>query len=147
MSGTGKSTLLAELGLRGYCTVDTDYNGWCIASADDSELVWDVPRMTELLAKKENPVVVVSGCVSNQRLFYHRFTCVVLLTAPTQVIMDRLLLRDTNHYGKTGTEREQILEDIANVEPLLRLSASVELDTRIPVDKLADVIEELIKNV
>lgn len=28
MSGTGKSTVLAELGRRGHRVVDTDYSGW-----------------------------------------------------------------------------------------------------------------------
>lgn len=30
MSGTGKSTLLAEFARRGWETVDTDDEGWCV---------------------------------------------------------------------------------------------------------------------
>jgi predicted ATPase len=32
MSGAGKTTLLDELSRRGHETVDTDYDGWTVAS-------------------------------------------------------------------------------------------------------------------
>ena len=75
MSGTGKTTLLGELGRRGHLTVDTDYGGWERPSGE-----WDEERMDALLA--EHPDVVVSGTVSNQGRFYDRFEHVVLLSAP-----------------------------------------------------------------
>jgi hypothetical protein len=44
MSGTGKSSALAELGRRGYRVVDTDDSGWCewVDSSEDGrgERLW-----------------------------------------------------------------------------------------------------------
>ncbi|MEO5978695.1 MAG: AAA family ATPase [Chryseolinea sp.] len=146
MSGTGKSTLLTELSRRGYRAIDTDYNGWCILSSDGSELVWDEEKLTALLSGSENQNLIVSGCVSNQHVFYHYFMTIVLLSAPTNVIMGRIGSRDTNQFGKTPAERARILTDIAEVEPRLRRSADIELDTRIPVSRLADIVEKLFDN-
>src|SRR3954454_8865647 len=54
MSGTGKSSALAELGRRGYRVVDTDDPGWSewVASPGEvggGEYLWVEDRMTELL--------------------------------------------------------------------------------------------------
>jgi len=48
---------------------------------------------------------VVSGCVSNQGRFYDRFDAVVLLTAPDDVILERITMRTTNEFGKDDVER------------------------------------------
>jgi hypothetical protein len=67
----------------------------------------------------------------------------VLLSAPADVILDRVARRDTNDYGKTDGERQLILEDLATVEPLLRAGASAEIDTRAPVSAVADELERI----
>jgi hypothetical protein len=46
-----------------------------------------------------------------------RFDAVVRLRAPTEVMLDRIAHRTTNEYGKSLTERDVILDDLANVEP------------------------------
>jgi hypothetical protein len=58
--------------------------------------------------------------VRNQSKFYSRFNAVVLLSAPADVILDRIARRTTNQYGKIPVERAMILDDVARVEPLLR---------------------------
>jgi hypothetical protein len=83
----------------------------------------------------------IQGCVRNQRKFYDRFDAVVLLSAPAEVILDRIAGRTTNDYGKTLVERELILDDFAEVEPLLRASCTHELDASRP---LADVVAGLV---
>jgi dephospho-CoA kinase len=145
MSGTGKSSALAELARRGYRVVDTDDPGWSewVESSDDGrrERLWDEARMTELLRSDDDPTLFVQGCVRNQSEFYDRFDAVVLLSAPTEVILDRLAQRTTNDYGKSVVERDMILDDLAKVEPLLRASCTHELDVRLP---LAEVVAGLI---
>ena len=86
MSGTGKTSLLDELGRRGHRTVDTDYGGW--GRVDGA---WDETRMTDLLATQRD--VVVSGTVENQSRFYDRFDYVVLLSAPLDVLLERVVSR------------------------------------------------------
>jgi shikimate kinase len=145
MSGTGKSSALAELGRRGYRVVDTDDAAWSewVESSDDGrgEWLWVEERMTGLLDSDDGRSLFVQGCVRNQSKFYDRFNAVVLLSAPAEVILDRIARRTTNDYGKTLVERELILDDLAKVEPLLRASCTHELDASRP---LAEVVADLV---
>ena len=138
MSATGKSTVLAELARRGHAVVDTDERDWC--EEVDGERLWRVAPMEALLDEHAGGTLVVSGTVANQGWFYGRFDTVVLLSAPLDVILDRVRTRATNDFGKSDAERARIGDDHAVVEPLLRAGATVELDTRRP---LADVVAEL----
>jgi thymidylate kinase len=79
--------------------------------------------------------------VRNQLQFYDRFDAVVLLSAPADVILDRIARRTTNSYGKSRVERAMILDDLARVEPLLRESCTHELDASRSLD---DVVADLI---
>ena len=116
MSGTGKSSALAELGRRGYRVVDTDDPGWreyreYVESSDElhrGEWLWVEERMTGLLDSDDGRSLFVQGCVRNQSKFYDRFNAVVLLSAPADVILDRIARRTTNSYGKTPVERAMI---------------------------------------
>jgi hypothetical protein len=150
MSGTGKSSALAQLGRRGYRVVDTDDPGWCeyreFASSSDEvrrgEWVWVEDRITELLDSDDGGrSLFVQGCVRNQSKFYGRFDEVVLLSAPADVILERIARRTTNSYGKSPVERAMILDDLARVEPLLRKGCTHELDASRPLD---DVVADLI---
>jgi dephospho-CoA kinase len=137
MSGVGKSTLLDELSRRGYETVDTDYGGLQLPDG-----TWDEQRMGALL--DQHATVVVSGTVDNQGRFYDRFHHVVLLSAPLAVLVERVLNRSNNSYGKTPEQQADIERYVREVEPLLRRGATVRLDGRRPVNELADVVEQLL---
>ncbi|MBZ2197778.1 AAA family ATPase [Occultella gossypii] len=136
MSGTGKTTVLAELRRRGHLTVETDEGGWVLPDA-----TWDEPLITALL--DEHPDLFLSGTVENQGRFYDRFDHVVLLSAPLDVMLERVRRRTENPYGSTPEQRAEIAHYTETVEPLLRAGASVELDGRRPVAELADTLEEL----
>lgn len=136
MSGTGKSTLLHVLAERGHLTVDTDYDGWTL---DDGR--WDATRMSKLLDRE--PDVVVAGTVDNQGDFYDRFDHVVLLSAPLDVLIQRVSSRTTNSYGQTADEQAEIAQYVQTVEPLLRRTATTELDGQASVSELAAAVEEL----
>ncbi|QIG45285.1 AAA family ATPase [Nocardioides anomalus] len=137
MSGAGKTTLLDELARRGHRTLDTDHGGWV-----RSDGRWDEPRMAALLAEPGD--LVVSGTVDNQGAFYDRFDHVVLLSAPLEVLLERVRSRTTNPYGKRGEEQAEIAAYVESVEPLLRRGASRELDGRARVADLADAVEALL---
>lgn len=138
MSGAGKSTLLDAVARRGFLTVDTDEDGWVLPNGR-----WDVPRMTALLADQDT--VAVAGTVDNQGTFYDRFEQVVLLSAPLDVLLDRVRTRTTNPYGRDPQHVEDIRRYVRDVEPLLRRGASVEWDGRRPVGDLADDLERLLR--
>lgn len=137
MSGAGKSTLLDELARRGHRVVDTDYDGWVLPDAR-----WDEDRMTELLSSDDT--IIVSGTVENQGAFYDRFIAVVLLSAPVDVLLERVSTRSSNPYGRSPEDRAEIVRYVRDVEPLLRAGATVELDGREPVTSIADRVEVLI---
>jgi len=141
MSGVGKSSALAELRKRGFEAVDTDEPGWTEWSDDEDGYVWREERMAELLARKREVPLFVSGTVSNQGRFYPQFDAVVLLSAPADVLLQRIATRTTNDYGKNDEERKLVLEHIAEVEPLLRETCTHEIDASQPLDK---VVAELI---
>lgn len=141
MSGTGKSSALAELERRGFEVVDTDHGGWTVWSHDDDGYVWDEDRIAELLERDRTATLFVSGTVSNQGRFYPRFDAVVLLHAPAAVLLERVAQRTTNDYGKSDAERALILRHLAEVEPLLRATCTHEIDAAQPLDV---VVEKLV---
>lgn len=140
MSGTGKSTVLNQLEQRGYRVVDTDYGGWIEHVGMEPQ--WREDRIDALLTEHElsGEPLFIAGTVWNQAVFRSRFDEIVLLSAPVDVLLDRVAHRDTNPFGKSAEERDRIVADTAEVEPLLRSSATVEIDTRQP---LADVVDQL----
>ncbi|MDQ1123108.1 ATP-binding protein [Microbacterium trichothecenolyticum] len=98
--------------------------------------------MADLLATEAT--VVVSGTSENQGDFYDRFEQVVLLSAPVEVLIERVRARTNNPYGHTVEQQDRIRAHVADVEPLLRRGASIELDARMPIRELAEVIARLV---
>src|SRR5215470_11654330 len=115
MSGTGKSSALAGLRRRGFEVVDTDEPGWTEWSDEDGGYVWREERVEALLEAERDSTLYLSGAVSNQGTFYPRFDAVVLLTAPADVLLERIARRTTNDYGKSPREREEVLRNLADV--------------------------------
>ena len=137
MSGTGKTTLLNELARRGHDTVDTDYDGWTLSNG-----LWDESRMAALLEDRRD--LFVSGTVENQGLFYEKFEHIILLSAPTEVLIARVSARTNNPYGRSLAQQADIRKHVADVEPLLRAAATTALDGERPVIELADELERLV---
>ena len=100
------------------------------------EWLWVEERITWLLDSDDGRALFVQGCVRNQWKFSDRFEAVVLLSAPADVILDRIARRTTNSYGKTPVERATILDDLARIEPLLRESCTHELDASRALDEV-----------
>lgn len=105
-----------------------------------NEWLWREDRIAELLASEEGGVLFVSGCMSNQGKFYDRFHAVVLLSAPLEVILERLASRTTNDYGKRPGELDLIRFHLETVEPLLRATCTHELDASKPLDDIVDAL-------
>jgi broad-specificity NMP kinase len=144
MPGTGKSAALAELRRRGYRVVDTDDPGWReyrryaepIDELHRGEWLWVDEKMTSLLDSDDGHALFVAGGARSQSRFHHRFDAVVLLSAPVDVLLDRVASRTMNPYGKTALERAEIVDDVANIEPLLRASCTHEVDASRPLEEV-----------
>jgi shikimate kinase len=139
MSGAGKSTLLAAVARRGYPTIDTDYDGWELPGAR-----WDEPRMSALLA--EHTTIAVSGTAQNQGRFYDRFEHVIYLHVPLEMLLERVRVRTNNPYGKTAEHQADIARYVAEVEPLIRRTATLELDGLLTISVLADRVENCLRS-
>ena len=59
------------------------------------------------------------------------------------MILERVASRESNEFGKRDAERDRILDDLANVEPLLRAGATAEIDTRAPFNQVVDALESI----
>nr|WP_246580714.1 AAA family ATPase [Deinococcus aestuarii] len=153
MSGTGKTSVIEELSRRGFTAVDTDSDEWCEWTVGqvsgesgretaEPDWIWREDRMSDLLASPRDQPLFVSGCKTNQGKFYDRFEHVVLLSAPPEVMLERIARRTNNPYGKSPEDRRRILQHVRFVEPLLRRRATAELDTSLMT--VAEVVDRLL---
>jgi shikimate kinase len=151
MSGTGKSTVIADLAARGQKAVDLDYGDYSLetTAADaatgrpGSDWRWDERRVTELLDTEDADVLFVGGTASNQSKFYARFDHIVLLTASDEVIASRMVNRTNNPYGKEPADVARQLSLKKVVEPWLRRAADIEIETGAPLDDVVAAILRL----
>lgn len=157
LSGTGKSTLTEALAARGYKAVDADsddFSHWAAADAyaesagtpvePDRDWVWREDRIQELLSSEDADLLFVSGCAPNMRQFMKQFNLVVLLSAPADLLVERLASRTNNQYGKRPEEVARVLSLSETVEPLLRRAAGYEIDTSVPLDEVVRQLLQII---
>ena len=140
MSGTGKSTVATELAARGHRTVDVDF-GYVVPTPDGRQL-WDEPRI-EALLDDPTDLLFVFGLEENGVSLLPRFDAVVLLSAPVEVLTERLANRTTNPFGKDPAELARVLDNVREVQPLLRRVATHEIDTTAPLDKVVAEVERI----
>jgi shikimate kinase len=155
LSGTGKSTVITELAARGYKAVDTDYGGYSeLVSVPADELtglepgqdwVWREDRIADLLSTEDADILFVSGCSPNQGKFYSRFDHIILLTAPAEIIVERLARRTNNPYGKRPEEVARVLELKQTIEPLLKQGAEHVVDTSAPLDGVVAEVLQIVE--
>lgn len=152
MSGTGKSSVIQELAVRGYEAYDLDtpeWSEWIDADPSDAltptqgkDWVWREDRVRALLSKPEDGTLFISGCAENMEQLFDLIDTVILLSAPVATIMERLATRSPGSYGHVADERRKVTDLISTVEPLLRESADYEIDTR---RSIPDTVDEILR--
>lgn len=160
VSGTGKSTLAAELNKRGIVAFDvdavpglchwqnketkekaTDYNyGADKAWLGAHDWVADEEQLSKLLEKADT--VVVLGITSNQEGYFHLFDRVFLLHCSPEVFLSRIDARTNNDFGKGKSEQEHILSWHKNFEKRLIDKGVVPIHAEQPIEMIADLILE-----
>jgi shikimate kinase len=153
MSGTGKSTVIAALAGRGHRAHDLDtpeWSHWVDVDLSDTltprqgkDWVWREDRVRALLlSAPDDGILFVSGTAENMAQFYPLIDRVILLTAPVETLMRRLKARSPGGYGHAADDRQKVVDLVATIEPLLRQSCDVEIDTRKPLDA---VVAEILR--
>ena len=149
MSGTGKTAVVEELVRQGHRAVDLDgpeWSHWVAAPGDEltprdgQDWVWREDRVRNLLSRDEGDVLFVSGCAQNMGNVFDVIDVIVLLSAPLGTIMERLAGRSGAGYGQTAEEQAKVAELIEAIEPLLRQSADIEIDTQQTVTQTVEQI-------
>lgn len=140
MSGVGKSTVLGELRARGFACIDMDDEALSYLD-DEGHQHWRTDALVRLLDAHPERTTFVFGCAEEQGSLYGRFGAIVLLSAPVDVMVERIRSRSGNRFGRDLTEMARILEDQRVVEPLLRASCTQEIVTTVPV---AEVVERIV---
>ncbi|MCU1691750.1 MAG: hypothetical protein JWM64_841 [Frankiales bacterium] len=140
MSGTGKSSVVAELRRRGYSAFDVD-EGYSTRRRN-GVWHWDVEAVARLLADRGDELVFLAGCSEEQGAF--RWDQKVVLTVPEDLLLARLATRASNEFGKDAAERERVLSDRREFEPVLVASADLVLDTRQPLTAVVDAVLALV---
>lgn len=144
MAGVGKSTVGKRLSELGYKVVDTDDDGYLVPD-EHGELHWDVDRVRQVLATEDADVLFLLGADDAQVLFYPDFDYIVLLSAPREVMLQRLASRTNNPFGKTSQQRAKILSDLETYEPIIRRDATHEVDTNKSVDRVVEEVLSLVR--
>jgi shikimate kinase len=108
-----------------------------------ADWIWRDQAIIDLLGGHSDGDLFVAGCKTNQGRFYPMFDHIVLLSAPAEVLLARIAARTDNPYGKLHEERQTIVHHLNTVEPLLRATATVEIDTTAPIENVVQQLEEL----
>ena len=149
-SGTGKSSVSSELRKRGYKTIEGDNE---LAYRGDPETgkptdapgfqyhIWDVDKVREIVANKEDEVAFFCGGSRNLHKFMDAFDKVYVLDVDTETLRERLDRRTADDWD--------VNDSVNTTEFVLRLHATKEalpegitINTARPINEVVDAILE-----
>ncbi len=152
LSGTGKSTLYAELARRGHHAVDADAAFGYFAdpvSRLPSQLerranwMWDTKKLRAFADEPRDAPVFICGGAMNENEFVDLFAKRFMLYVDSDTMLERLLTRTNNDFGKGAEEMAEQLElNMGTVDYAKRIGSTVIHATR-PISEVADDIVRL----
>jgi broad-specificity NMP kinase len=150
-SGTGKSSVAAELRRRGYLAYDGDATlayhadattGQPITEKLDSyaktDWLWKPARLRELLDTESD--VFLTGGASNQREFYPLFARIFILTINATTLTQRLQNRRPGDYGMHPAELQEILRTFEGFVLRTIEDGAIPIDATLPLTAVVDEI-------
>ena len=140
LSGVGKSSAIHDLRGLGFPCIDMDDEGWSYMDEAGHQR-WHVNRLFDVIHDKAIETLYISGCSEDQKLFYGYLDAIILLSAPTEVMVQRILSRIDNPYGKRPAEMAQIMKNHQVVWPLLRKACTQEISTDVA---LSDDVKQIL---
>ncbi|MDO4719550.1 MAG: AAA family ATPase [Peptostreptococcaceae bacterium] len=140
MSGVGKSTLLSRIRDDNTICLDLDETDYLEFDLKTGERRICVERLVSYLDTVTDKNLVLAVCEANQGQIYPLMDAVILLTAPLEVMKERINARQDNTFGKDEAEWRRIVNDKREIEPLLMKSADYVIQTD---GKLEEVLEKV----
>lgn len=140
MSGVGKSTILDYLNREGHLTIDLDYDGWIFFDDTIDDYVMDSSRILDFIKLNDDKNIFIAGTTINQKEIYPYLEFVIALTAPLEVMKERLQNRENNPFGKSEGDWSKVVDDKMHFEPRIIQSSDLTISTDKPVH---DVIKEI----
>ncbi|MEG0255941.1 AAA family ATPase [Vagococcus sp.] len=142
MSGVGKSTTLKQICQNYEHVIDLDYDGWIFMDEENNELKIDTNRIVDYLLQNKAKDIFLAGTAINQREMYPYLDFVITLTAPLEVMHERVLTRNNKSFGKSSEEWQKIISDKNNFEPLIIKGSDFVVSTD---SAPADVVKNIYK--
>jgi len=141
MSGVGKSSVLDALRARGHACIDMDDPSLSFMDAEGHQH-WRTDALVRQLDEHRDRTTFVVGCAEEQASVSGRFRAIVLLSAPLDVMIERIRARTSHGFGQSPTEMAHVIEDQRSIEPILRGSCTHEIVTTVTI---ADVVDRVLE--
>jgi hypothetical protein len=159
VSGSGKTTIAAELSRLGYDARNMDsVEGLCawvdlstgkpdpdfkIESADDwdgkYDWLWNEQRLSEIVDTTTD--TYFCGSSGNQAKFFHMFGKIFLLEMDEQLIRDRVLNNERDHnYGRMPGEMDAIFGYFEKFQEEAITLGAIVIDAKLPVTQVVNLI-------
>jgi dephospho-CoA kinase len=162
VAGTGKSTLAKELRRLGYAAYDTDEGFSYYANKETGERatrpheptpewyehhhrIFDEKVLENLFKKHQDETLFICSITANQSKYYPQFDRLFLLTAPDDIITDRLGTRTNNYFGKHPLELQRVISRHEEFDDELKANGAVVIDSTRPIEAVAETILSSIK--
>lgn len=144
MSGVGKSTILKQISKSYSYSIDLDYDGWIHMDDMSNDRKMDTNRIINYIQKYNDEDIFFSGTTINQKEIYPYLDFIITLTAPIEIMHERILSRENNSFGKSNHDWEKIKNDKREFEQLIMKSSDFVIST----DKIAnDIVDEIYNRV
>ncbi len=157
LSGTGKSSVCAELIKRGYAAIDADdtvayLETPCRTSSLGQRIPeiwnWDIDKLAVMLSDKKESILFICGGATNESQFIQMFETAVTLSVDDDTMTQMLLNRINNGYRNRLDElAQQIKWNKTSREYTTKNKKDIVIDATRPLDDVVDaVIESTISN-
>ena len=104
----------------------------------------DTNRIINYIQKYNDEDIFFSGTTINQKEIYPYLDFIITLTAPIEIMHERILSRENNSFGKSNHDWEKIKNDKREFEQLIMKSSDFVIST----DKIAnDIVDEIYNRV
>jgi gluconate kinase len=149
LSGTGKTTLAAELTRQGYRAVDSDamfayfadpVTGLPTEVETRANWMWDTQKLRAFALASRDASVFICGGAMNQDDFRDLFAKRFTLRVDNDTMRERLLSRTNNCFGQSPEELAEQLELNTDVVEDAKRIGSIVIDATRPIDEVADDI-------